>query len=137
MGEGHCVRHISCLDGFFAEGIEHFRQLVLIVGLDGPEEDFGAVAEGVVAFQLDGVPDLGPVQLDLVCIDIFLRLGGLDKLASEFGMSDIDEVEDPFADGFAVEVSDAVFGDDVMDVAAGGDDACAFGQVRDDSADLA
>ena len=129
--------HISCLDGFFAEGVEHFRQLVLIVGFDGPEEYFGAVAEGIVAFELGGVPDFGPVQLDLVFINIFLRLGGLDKRSPEFGMSDIDEVEDPFADGFAVEICDAVFGNDVMDVAAGGNDACAFGEVRDDSADLA
>ena len=110
---------------------------MLIVGFDGPEEYLGAVAEGVVAFKLDGVPDFCPVQLYLVFIYIFLRLGGLNKRSSEFGMSDIDEVEDPFADGFAVEIGDAVFGNDVMDVAAGGDDACAFGEVRDDSADLA
>ena len=135
--EGHRVGHIACLDGLFAEGVEHFRQLVLVGGLDGPEEDFRAVAEGVVVFKLVGVSDLGPVQLDLVLVDIFLRFGGLDEPGPEFGMGDVDEVEDPFADALAVQVGDAVFGDDVMDVAAGGDDACAFGEVRDDSADLA
>ena len=50
-------------------------------------------------------------------------------------MGDADEGLGTLADGFAIEVGDAVFGDDVADVVAGGDDAGALFEHGDDAAD--
>ena len=50
-------------------------------------------------------------------------------------MGDGDECEGAFADGLAVQVGHAVFGDDVVDVGAVGDDAGALGEGGDDARD--
>ena len=48
-------------------------------------------------------------------------------------MGDVDQVQHAFPDALAVEVGDAVFGHDIVDVAPRRHDARAFGQTRYDS----
>ena len=56
------------------------------------------------------------------------RLGGLHEFLAELRMGDIDQGQHALADGLAMQVGDAVLGNNVMHVAACRDNAGAFAQ---------
>jgi hypothetical protein len=68
-------------------------------------------------------------------LEVAESAAGGGQVGAEVGVGDVDELLGALADGAAVEGGDAVFGDDVVDVVAGGDDAGAFVEHGDDAAD--
>src|SRR5271165_607395 len=68
------------------------------------------------------------------CADVTLKpallLAVLVQLVMKLGMSNLNESLGPLADGLAVQVSDAIFGDHVVHIAAGGEHARAMRQAR-------
>src|SRR5208283_2889141 len=68
------------------------------------------------------------------CADVALKpallLAVLVQLVMKLGMSNLDERLGPLADGAPVQVGDAVFGDHVVHIAAGGEHARAMRQAR-------
>src|SRR5690242_5019413 len=63
----------------------------------------------------------------------FFARGPLFQFLAEGGMGDVDERPHALADGPAVQIGDAVLGDDEMDVAARRRDAGRRGEHRDDA----
>ena len=68
------------------------------------------------------------------CTDVALKpalvLAVFVQLVMKLGMSNLDERLGALADGLAVQLSDAVFGDHVVHIAAGSEDPRAMRQAR-------
>ena len=105
--------------------------------MDVAEVDLRAVV------QQHAGPLLGRTDADLALDVLHFRADvfHLDRLAqqlfAEIGVGDRDQGDRPLLHALAVQVGDAVLGDDVVNVAAGGDDARPGAQLRDDARDLA
>jgi hypothetical protein len=59
--------------------------------------------------------------------------GRFQKLFAEIGMSDVDEHHGPFPNGLPMQISDAVFCHDIMNISTCHNDAAARGKMRDNA----
>ena len=117
------------VDVLLGELVDHVLDRALVRGLHRPQEHLRAGLVLPVGLVLLGVEHR---RQDLVLVDVALVLRRLEELIPELGMGDVDERHGPVTDGFAVDVSHAVLGDHVVDVAPGDHDAAAWVMVRDD-----
>ena len=128
--------HEAVVDGLLRQRVEQVAHAGLVRRMDGPEGDLRAVVEHERGAHLRGGDDELVLDLGQFLAQV-ARLDGLvEELDAELRVRDRDQRERPLLDALAVQVGDAVLGDDVVHVAARRDDARAGREAGHDARDL-
>jgi len=112
------------------EGVEELLEQGLIADLDRAEQQLQAGTGGLSHLKVLRILPLDAGNEGLVGVDEMKPPGLLDKIVPEAGMSYGYQVHGPLSDALAVQISYAVFGYHIMNIAPGEGDSRPLFQER-------
>ena len=100
----------------FGKRVDHVLYAALIGGFNRSEKDLLTLLVGPIDLKFMRINHR---RKNLILVDIALFFGTIRQPIPKLRMGDVDQGHDPFTNGLAMDISNAVFGNHIMDITPG------------------